>query len=254
MMEVQDQLGKKLFLKGIPEKIVSLVPSITELLVDLGLEARLVGVTKYCVHPKRLKDNVKLIGGTKNINVELINELNPDVIIASKEENVKEQIEALINPVWVSDICNLDDAKEMIRQVGQLTGSVTKSNEVLDAINLEDIIPANKKVAYLIWRKPYMTIGNYTFIHDMLQRAGYHNVFADKVRYPIVTLEDLKQEGLDYVFLSTEPFPYKEKHFTEFERIAKPVLVDGEMFSWYGSRLVQSRAYFEELRTSLGLE
>lgn len=248
-----DQIGRVVRIKEFPERIISLVPSITELLVDLGLEDRLVGVTKFCVHPSSLISEKVLIGGTKNIESTTIASLQPDLIIASKEENVKDQIDALPFPTWVSDVSSFANAINMISSIGEITATSKRAKMIIDSIALHSSITKKSKVAYLIWRKPYMSIGGDTFIHNMLAKAGFENVFAHQQRYPIITLEDIAAQKPDFIFLSTEPFPFKEKFFNEFEHIAPPVLVDGEMFSWFGSRLKRAGDYFRELNENLEL-
>lgn len=249
-----DQINHELELNTRPERIVCLVPSITEFLFDIGLADSIVGVTKFCIHPVGAKQDKVQVGGTKNVKLDVVAELNPDLIIASKEENTQGQIESLMQeyPTWVSDIKNLDDAFVMMKQIGFMTD---KEQEVVSMINeiqtSFDAIPQyawKPRVAYLIWRKPYMTIGGDTFINSLLELAGYENAFSDCQRYPQVTIEELKQLNLDFIFLSSEPYPFSEKHISELQEVVKPVLVDGECFSWYGSHLLQSESYFTALR------
>lgn len=234
-------------------RIVSLVPSQTELLVDLGLRDKLVGITKFCVHPKVLKKEVQLIGGTKNVKVDLVKTLDPDLVIGNKEENNQTDIEALeeILPTWMSDIFNLHDALEMIRKLGEITGTSEKAEEIVSKIRenfsrLENLKKTDKTVLYLIWKNPYIAVGPNTFIDTMITTLGFENVMQTE-RYPEVEMTDLNP---DLIFLSSEPFPFKEKHMEELQNqfpAGKVVLVDGEYFSWYGSRLVHAPAYFEDL-------
>lgn len=241
---------------------MSLVPSQTELLFDLGLENEVVGITKFCVHPSSWFRRKQRIGGTKNIDLKKIAELNPDLIIANKEENVKEQVEdlAAAYPVWISDVNSLEDALQMIESIGIITGKEDAATAIaaeiragfaqLQAPNTQ----GQTNVAYLIWKDPYMTVGGDTFIHHMLKTAGYHNVFEQRNRYPAITITDLQQAACDLVFLSSEPYPFRQKHVDELAlQLPKTtvVLVDGEMFSWYGSRLVQAPAYFQRLQSQI---
>lgn len=238
-------------------RIVSLVPSQTELLVDLGLREKLVGITKFCVHPAGLKKEIQLIGGTKNVKINLVRSLNPDLVIGNKEENNRADIEALeqVLPVWMSDIFNLDDALAMIRKVGEITGTSEKAAEIVSTIQtnfaaLKSLKSNKKKVLYLIWKNPYIAAGPDTFIDTMLQTLGFQNAMKE-ARYPEVKLEEVKP---DLIFLSSEPFPFKEKHIAELQNRfpeSRIVLVDGEYFSWYGSRLINAPAYFEELLNEL---
>ena len=257
MIEIADQLNRKVVLSSYPPKrIVSLVPSQTELLHDLGLEDEVIGITKFCVHPQNWFRSKTRVGGTKNVNIEKIKELQPDLILANKEENVKEQVEVLekIAPVWISDVNNLDDALDMIEKVGTLTGKSEKSKLIAENIlysfsKLETKNP-KLKTCYLIWRNPYMTIGGDTFINDMLKRCGLHNAYTQEQRYPKIILEELKEHNVQLVLLSSEPYPFKEKHVEAIKGVlpkAKILMTDGEMFSWYGSRMLYAAQYFKEL-------
>jgi ABC-type Fe3+-hydroxamate transport system substrate-binding protein len=239
-----------------PMRIISLVPSITELLHYLGLDMETIGVTKFCIHPAAWFRTKKNIGGTKNINIRRIKELEPDLIIANKEENVREQVEELAASynVWLTDVNSIDDAHTMIKDIGTLTGKTAEAKKLVLDIKkefgkLQPFKPV-KKTAYLIWRNPYMTIGSGTFINDMLQYCGLENVFATQSRYPKITVTDLAQSGCDLLMLSSEPYPFKEKHIKELQQQlpgVKILLADGELFSWYGSRMLQLPQYLQNL-------
>jgi len=240
----------------LPKRIVSLVPSQTELLFDLSLEAETVGITKFCIHPQSWFKTKERIGGTKTVNIEKVHQLNPDLIIANKEENVKEQVEELAKdfPVWLTDVNNLSEAIQMITDIGALTGRPSASQTLAASISKAFIsIPTIKDpltAAYLIWRNPYMTVGRDTFIHDMLQQCGFENIFSAKTRYPEVNIDQLHAASCKLLLLSSEPYPFKQKHIDELSSqlpATKIILVDGEMFSWYGSRLLKSPAYFTQL-------
>jgi ABC-type Fe3+-hydroxamate transport system substrate-binding protein len=240
------------------QRIISLVPSQTELLHYLGLETETVGITKFCIHPQQWFATKARVGGTKTINIPAVEALHPTLIIANKEENVKEQVEALAKkfPVWLTDVNMLADALHMITDIGQLTGTETKARELAAEISKRFAILQNKhhnpiKTAYLIWRKPYMAAGGGTFIQDMLTRCGLVNVLKDVPRYPEVTAEQLKAAGCQLLLLSSEPYPFKQKHIDELQLLlpnTKILLVNGEMFSWYGSRLLLSPNYFLQLK------
>lgn len=254
-----DMMGREVLIPYPPQRIISLVPSQTELLFDLGLENEVVGITKFCVHPEEWFRNKTRVGGTKVINIDKVRSLQPDLIIANKEENEKDQIDALAAefPVWISDIQTLDDALNMISSVGLITDREEQANSVVADISSgfsslqRAVLP--KKVAYFIWYRPWMSVGADTFISNMINAIGWENVFADKQRYPEVDIEELKQQQPELVLLSSEPFPFKEKHIAEIKAVlpdATVLLVDGEMFSWYGSRLLQAIPYFSELLTA----
>lgn len=257
-------LKKTADLGHIPKRIVSLVPSQTELLFYLGLEQETIGVTKFCVHPKAWFKTKTRVGGTKTINFDIIHQLQPDLIIANKEENVKEQIEqlALTYNVWLTDVNNFDEALEMIKDISELTGKEKEASLLIKQINKRfDLLTSKQQttnyklqVAYLIWRKPYMTVGGDTFISDMLQQCGFENIFADKTRYPEINVSELQTLNCQLLLLSSEPYPFKYKHINELQQQlpnTKIVLVNGEMFSWYGSRLLQSAQYFRQLITQI---
>ena len=257
-MQFIDQLNSTILLDSIPKRIVSLVPSQTEFLFDIGLEKEVVGITKFCIYPSHWLKTKTIIGGTKNVDVEKVRSLKPDLIIGNKEENTKENIEELreIAPVWMSDIFNLEDALEMMSSIGEIVGKQEETQELVNNIKgqFDSFKPKNLKlsVLYLIWRKPYIGVSNDTFIDDMLKRCGFKNILADQTRYPI--LGNLSELNPDVLFLSSEPYPFKEKHIQELHEIypnTKIKLVDGEMFSWYGSRLSKSVDYFKWLCTEI---
>ncbi|HTL07987.1 MAG TPA: helical backbone metal receptor [Chitinophagaceae bacterium] len=256
MISCIDQCGKKVELPSAPERIVSLVPSQTELLYHLGLDEQVAGISKFCVHPESWFRHKKRIGGTKTVHVEEVLSLQPDLIIANKEENVQWQVEALAAhcPVYTSDISNLQDALQMLGDIGLLTNRAEQAtilqNDILHAF--AHLQPANPlvKTAYLIWQQPYMSVGGDTFIHDMLQRCGLINVFEGSTRYPAISLEDLQHADCQLVLLSSEPYPFTAQHARELEAqlpSSRVLLADGEMFSWYGSRLLASPGYFSSL-------
>ena len=239
-------------------KIISLVPSITETLFDFGLtDTEIIGRTKFCIHPKGLVKNVETIGGTKNLNLEKIKNLNPDLIIANKEENEKLQVEELMKDfkVWVTAIETLEDNSRFLTELGTLLNKENTAKnfnqKISDIINgIKNQEP--KKVCYLIWKNPYMTIGSDTFIHDILDKLGFENVFKNEKRYPEISVEEMK--NADFIFLSSEPFPFQQKHIDELQKEllhSKIVLVDGEAFSWYGTHLAKCGEYFFELVKSL---
>ncbi len=260
-----DQLNRKIELPSPPKRIISLVPSQTELLYDLGLREEVVGITKFCIHPDEWFRNKMRVGGTKKINFEKIKQLQPDLIIGNKEENEKDQIEELMNhyPVWMSDIYTLKDALQMITQIGTLVGK--QQEAIYLKLNIESQFQSishltspisHPKAGYFIWRKPYMVAGSNTFINDMLTRCGFSNAFTKDgfTRYPELSLQQIAEMDLQVILLSSEPYPFKEKHIAELQTISpnsKIVIVDGELFSWYGSRLLHAPKYFEKLRNDL---
>ncbi len=252
-------MGNRVEVDFPPERIVSLVPSQTELLYDLGLDDEVVGITKFCVHPEAWFRTKKRVGGTKTVHIDIVKELQPDLIIANKEENTREQIEELstLYPTWVSNIQTIDEGLTMIREVGILVGKEERANSLAEQIKngfaaLRQVQGDNTRVSYFIWRKPWMCAGGDTFISDMISQMGWTNVLADKMRYPEVTLEELKDKAIDIVLLSSEPYPFKYTHIAEIKATlpyAEVKLVDGEMMSWYGSRMLLAVDYLKKLNS-----
>lgn len=249
-----DQMGNLVTIDYPPRRIVSLVPSQTELLADLNLDEEVVGITKFCIHPKAWLSPKKIIGGTKNFNFDVIAALEPDLIIGNKEENYEEGINLLRKrfPVWLSDITTLEDSLAMITSIGEMTDrKVQSENIVANIFKAFSRIrrKRNASVLYLIWRNPWMAAGRGTFIDTMLDKVGLQNVVPES-RYPEVSDQYIRAMNPEYVFLSSEPYPFQEKHIGGIQEIipaAKIMLVDGEMFSWYGSRLMKAPAYFNSL-------
>ncbi|MCB0398462.1 MAG: ABC transporter substrate-binding protein [Winogradskyella sp.] len=236
--------------------MVSLVPSQTELLVDLGLKNELVGITKFCVHPSSLRKNKTVVGGTKQVNVEKIKALQPDIILCNKEENTKEMIGQLemIAPIHISDINTIEDCFELIKMYGEIFDASNVASTLIESINTErekfrSTLKSKgaKKVAYFIWKNPWMVAASDTFINEMIKEAGFINVFEEEQRYPEIQLDHSKLKEADLIFLSSEPFPFKEEHILELKSLfpEKTIkIVNGEPFSWYGSRLKYSYDYF----------
>jgi ABC-type Fe3+-hydroxamate transport system substrate-binding protein len=256
-----DARGRTITLDAPPRCIVSLVPSQTELLAHLGLEARVAGLTRFCERPEGWRSEKTIVGGTKQVNLDVVRDLDPDLILANHEENTAEDVAALdeIAPVFVTDVKTVEDALSMIRTVGILTDTSDRTSTLAGRIiarfeALPDLPPL--RAAYLIWREPYMTVGGDTFIHDVMRWGGLENAYVDQARYPEVTPQALAENGLDVVLCSSEPFPFHEKdQFTADLEDALPntpvEIVDGQPFSWYGPRLLDTPAYLRDLRERL---
>ena len=261
-MVCQDQLNRSFIINRTPTRIVSLVPSLTELLVDLGLESSIVGVTKFCVHPAHLRQAKTVIGGTKQVDFQKIKDLNPDIILCNKEENTQEMIAALerISNVHISDIYNLNDALELIHMYGRLFSVEKNANHLMQHIEKEyeafsTIMKGKRirKVAYFIWKSPWMVAAPNTFIDYLLGLNKFKNYFEDLERYPEIELSDIHKD-IDIVLLSSEPYPFRSKHVEKLKELfpdTKVILVDGEYFSWYGSRLSKAFKYFIRLHQTL---
>jgi ABC-type Fe3+-hydroxamate transport system substrate-binding protein len=261
-----DASGVAVELARPPRRIVSLVPSTTELLCTLGLGDALAGVTVYCVEPRDVVRDKTRIGGEKNPDLEKIRALDPDLVIANIEENRREDIDRLRAwsiPVWVAYPRTVAEGIAFIGELGALTGA-----EVAARALLRELEPLHDRVRkacagrppvavfYPIWRGPYMTINGNTYIHDMLRVCGGRNIFADRAeRYPTVTLDEVAARRPEVILLPDEPFRFRRAHVADFDaypdmpavRGGRIHLVDGKPFSWHGPRIA------EALRTVPGL-
>ena len=233
-------------------RIVSLVPSLTETIAFLGAVRSLAGITRFCKYPEGIQDKTTVVGGPKDFDIEMIISLKPDVVVAVKEENNKARILALAEklPVILFDIMHIEDAFEMMLTLGKLLGKEKEAGKTIGEIKNEFASIPNslpkRKCLYLIWKKPWMAAGKQTFINENLEKLGLENVMEG--RYPEVKKENFEQA--DYLLLSSEPFPFRDKHRQEIQQKypdKKVMLVDGEMFSWYGSRMRKAGNYFRNL-------
>lgn len=253
--EITDHLGRVVSYNFPPKRIVTLCPGITETLFALDLEDEIVGRTRFCIFPKDKVDAVPAVAGTKDINLQAIHDVQPDLIIVEKEENTKEIVDTLAQfyPVFVAEVQTVDEAYRMIEDIGSLTNRDQQAVMLVNKIKKRfDTFPSTsaKRVAYVIWRKPYMVVGKDTYIQSVLSKLGFVNPFVEfEGRYPAITEDDLRNANLDYVFLASEPYPYKDKHKTEFQAIMPnvvPLVVDGEMF-WYGAKMIEAVDYFKSM-------
>lgn len=258
MPEIKDQTGRIVLVDN-PRRIISLVPSQTELLYALGLDERVAGITKFCIHPDAWYRSKTRVGGTKQLDLEKIREVNPDLIIANREENDREQVEILARefPVWVSDVHDTAEAYDMMISIGNLTGTEYAARTLVSSIREGfDGLPGTDakerpSAAYLIWQNPFMAAGGDTFINAMMEIAGFRNVFARYNRYPELTTEQILEANCECLLLSSEPYPFREKHRDALAKIfpgKRILLVDGEIFSWYGSRMLEAPAYFRTMK------
>ncbi len=260
-MKVTDQIGNTIKINTPPQRVVSLVPSITYSLSSFGLDREVKGITRFCKWPAKWKKEKNIIGGTKNLKLEVIKNLKPDLILANKEENTKEEIEFLSRffPVYVSDIKNLDDNILFLEDLGKIFHKPEKALEFTSKIKSEHSKRIHnpeklKKAVYLIWKEPWMSVGGDTYIHRMLEEAGFKNIFSARKRYPAIDLQTIKKENPEYILLASEPYPFKEKHKKELEKIfpkSKILLVQGEAFTWFGTYTLQAYPYFQSLKKSL---
>lgn len=253
MKTVRDHLDREVTYEYPPKKIISLCPSITETLFSINLANEVIGRTRYCTYPEDTVKKAHIVGGTKDMKLDVIHELKPDLIIVEKEENTKEMVEILEKhyPVYVTEVQSYQEALCMVEDLGKLTDREEEALKLVEKIkeSFEDFLEVTpKRVAYAVWKKPYMVVGKNTYINSMLEKLGFVNPFVNfEGRYPAITKEDFQKAELDYLFLSTEPYPFKEKHFEEFLEFlpaVQPKIIDGEMF-WYGARMLLAASYFK---------
>ncbi len=245
----KDQLNRSIRINS-TNRIICLVPSITELLIDLGLEDKVVGITKFCIHPNHLRLTKTIIGGTKSVNLNKIKQLKPDLIIANKEENTQKDIEEVSKhyPTWISDVYNVTDAIDMIQSISKITNTQKKGLLIIKNIKhsiAQLSINKDKNVIYLIWYNPIMAAGSNNYINSILKLEGYTNLLNTNKfsRYPEITMDKIKTLNPDILLLSSEPFPFKEKHLELFKKELPKTdikLVNGEWYSWYGSRMIKA--------------
>lgn len=253
-----DQLGRKIVLDKTPERIVSLVPSQTELFYYLGIKP--VGQTIFCIHPESEFKSSYKVGGTKKLQLDKIRALQPDLIIGNKEENTKEQIEALSDefPVWMSEINSVDDALDFITRMGSV---LEKSQECINLklktqSNFNRLITPSDKLryVYLIWKDPYFAVASGTYINSVLDRGGFLNALANKTRYPEITIDQIKEIQPDCVMLPSEPFPFKQEHVEALQKDLPQsyvLPVDGEILSWYGSKMLEAPEYLIKINSDI---
>jgi ABC-type Fe3+-hydroxamate transport system substrate-binding protein len=260
MHTYQDQMGHIIHLKTPPLRVVSLVPSQSELLWDLGLRQELVGITKFCIHPEEMFRTVTRVGGTKQLHLKKIRDLKPDLIIGNKEENEQEQILELQRefPVWMSDIHTLEEAGDMMTRLGDLLGRQQQAADLVMRLHASTErvrgLFGGQRTLYFIWNKPYMVAAGQTFIGHVLNHLGLRNAAAHLDRYPEMDLQTLRETAPELCLLSSEPFPFREQHVKALQEQlpgCRVEIVDGEVFSWYGSRLLHLEAYARELKQRL---
>ena len=254
-----DALGQSFSCNVPPTRVVSLVPSITETLFDMGVWDSVVGVTRYCVHPETATTDKTVVGGTKKINVDVIKQLNPDLVLCNQEENTPEIIHNLESAgirCHVSFPTDIPTAVQSIVNLSLLFGKEQWAKEWTNQVQTglqQPYVPF--RYAYFIWRKPWMISGQDTFITQMLSTVGGVNVSCTEDRYPEVQISELIRTQCDAFLLSSEPFPFTKKHMLELESHGiepnKIHFIDGEMCSWHGTRLLRGLEYLRQWRQHL---
>ena len=250
-----DALGRRVEVLWPPRRIVSLVPSLSDTLAALELDEEVIAITRFCTEPSRWRKEKKLIGGTKDPKIEKILSLRPDLIIANREENRREDVEALNAkvPVYVTEPNRVSEAIEMIRALGPLVDRTDAAGRL--ATSIESAFTAisqrgerPRRTLYLIWRRPWMAAGRETFIGDVLTRGGFESCCAG--RYPVLSDDELRALEPELVLLSSEPYAFRERHRAELKELcpaAEIRLVDGMPFSWYGPQLLRVPRLLKEL-------
>ncbi|TNE69635.1 hypothetical protein EP331_13960 [bacterium] len=223
-------------------RVVSLVPSLTEFLFDINLGDELVGRTRFCIHPLKQLESVRIVGGTKNPNIDNIKALNPDLVICNKEENRHEDVLAIqtFAKVLVTEIHTISDAFRELKRIGKAVHRTSETKQLIEKIQLElpEQFYSPVETMYFIWKNPWMSVGNDTYINDVMKTFGLVNRCGDLTRYPELNAEKIQELNPELVLLSSEPFPFGEKHRLDVQMLlpnAKIELVNGEWFSWYGS-------------------
>ena len=244
---IVDALGRSFDFSDAPKRIVSLVPSLTETLVDLGVGANIVGLTSYCIFPPGLRERVANVGGTKNPKIHEIRELRPDVVYMNLEENLRRHAEAIeeFAPVVTSEPKSVGDVGSLILQLGAIhhrEGAAATLVRILDEqVRLARAAAKSFTFAVPIWKGPWMWCGGDTYVSHLVETIGGTNVFAELSRYPTVTLEDAIARKPDVIFLPDEPYAFSEADAIELRQSFEGRIVgpfEGHLFTWHGSRTI----------------
>ena len=247
-----------------PVRIVSLCPSTTETLIDFGLAAQLVGVTRFCIHPADIVRGIEKVGGTKNPDLDRIRALRPDLVLFNEEENRKDDYDRLRGDVKVDAtiVRRVQDVPAHLRHLGRLTGTEAQAQARAEQVEAARARLARARTsatgfryAYLIWRRPYMAVGGDTYVSDLFAEAGGKNVFEGaKDRYPEIDVAGLRAARPEVVFLSDEPFPFKPKHAAELTVEAPELrtqLIGGDDCCWHGVRTLRGLSLMQRLIESM---
>jgi len=256
LIQLTDQIGRRVEYKEQPTAIVSLVPSLTSLLSHLNLSNSVKGITRYCIHPPHWIQEKTVVGGTKKTIPKRIENIQPDLLLLSKEENVPSDVAPYLEqyPCYVSDVVDYSSAIQMIIDVGQITNRTREAKNLVQQIELafcDGEKTDRGTAAYFIWKNPWMVAGGDTFISEMMSAAGLKNVFAQQSRYPMVNWEEIEEKCPDYLLLSSEPYSFTEQDCIEIRAklkcTTKVLLVDGIYFSWYGNFMAKMPGYWNDL-------
>jgi ABC-type Fe3+-hydroxamate transport system substrate-binding protein len=248
--------------RGTP-RIVSLVPSLTELLCDLGLAAQLVGRTGFCIHPRAVVRAIPKVGGTKSVNLARLRDLEPTHVVVNIDENEKPTVDAIarfVPHVIVTHPLHPCDNPGLYRLLGgvfrrdaEAAALTRRFEQVWSRTRLEAAAFPRENVLYLIWKKPWMTVARNTYISAALAAVCWDTVPETAgERYPELLLEDVLARDVHQVLLPSEPYRFRDRDVAEVRRLAPPgirvALIDGEMTSWYGSRAIAGLRYLADFR------
>ena len=261
-MQFFDDLGKTIFINKIPKRIVSLCPSITETLCELGLSDKIIACTDYCIHPIDKVKNINKIGGPKNFSEEKILKLSPDIIFAVKEENDANKIINISKKIttYVFDINSIKEGIELIKALGNIFEIQNIANVFIEKIlegykNLPKV-NSNIQCLYLVWKNPYIAVGSGSFIDSVLNKLNLRNCLRNsEKKYPKINLNNF-ENNFDLIILPSEPYRFSNKDIEELENVFPEkviIKVDGEMFSWYGTHQLKSISYFDKFVEKLNL-
>jgi ABC-type Fe3+-hydroxamate transport system substrate-binding protein len=257
-LTVVDALGRSLTIGRRPERIISLVPSLTEALFAFGLEQEIMGVTRFCVEPRRGVSGKTRVGGTKSVDIAKIKSLEPDLVVAGAEENSAADIAQLIEygcPVFVTMVTSVQSAIDLLRQLATITGTTVAARPIIEeakqALAFAQAAAAGLqrvRVFCPIWRNPYMTCSRATYMADVIAVCGGRNVFDEHPeRYPKVELAEIAALDPEAILLPSEPYRFTKRHKADFRALTEVTavknghifLIDGKMLTWYGPRIAQ---------------
>jgi ABC-type Fe3+-hydroxamate transport system substrate-binding protein len=251
-------------------RIVSLVPSLTELLFELGLGAQVVGRTAWCVRPSPAIRKIKSLGGPKRINMRRLADIAPTHVLLNIDENPKEMADEIarlgIRTVVTHPIAP-EDNPPLYRLIGGVFGRARETERLAERFGVArarlaqaaKALPA-RRVVYLIWMNPWMTVSDDTYIARTLAAANWRTLGHDpERRYPTIEIDPAIIDDADMILFATEPFPFKQRHIDDFVRdfpnaAGKARLVEGDLLSWYGSRAIAGLDYLRELATEFAVD
>lgn len=251
-----DALGHTFEFSAPPKRVVSLVPSLTEVLFDLGAGASVAGVTSFCIHPPQARETAAVVGGTKNPKVDVIRQLAPDLVYMNLEENLKRHAEAIreFAPVFVTEPKKVADVESLILQLARIHAREREGDAIVSrlAAALEEVRRKARRFTFAvaIWKNPWMWCGGDTYVSNLVAEAGGLNVFAGQTRYPTLQAEDVVREHRpEVIFLPDEPYLFTDDDAADLRaktgaRVVGPFA--GDLFTWHGTRTVEGLAFLRD--------